>query len=270
MTPELCPNFDRRESLFDIIRHYCPDWTVTQSPPDRPSIFQEFVLDFLLLEDKYSKRGLIVIFPTNKQLLLKTLTVNEKSISSTLVDSIVIHLSKLRLYENVSEFLAKWKRYVALSTVEKDIEQKRDDLERVGIECYFKSPGVDAPASRLKLATPERVVEFNIDIELKHDAKRFFTRAEATNIRKYPRLPILIIANSDSSSEPTEQQLLHPTISLSSLLACLDSNLVSAIPLITTAEQEIERLNSIVAKEAGDIEKLGDSKKPALKKKNVS
>jgi hypothetical protein len=158
--------------------------------------------------------------------------------------------------------------YSEKSTVEKDIEQKRDDLERLGFECYFKSTGVDAPASKLTIKRGSKTIEFNIDIELKHDAKRFFNNREASNIKKYPRVPLLVLANLDTSNETPEQKLLHPTVSIDSLLTTLQQNLTSALPLLNSAKEELERLNEIVNKEAGDIKKIKkEVNKPKRSKK---
>mgnify|MGYP006898467167 CR=1 FL=1 len=263
--PQVCPNFDKDKSLFDIIRYYCPSWTVTEAPPDRTSIAREFATDFLMLEDKYSNRGLLVFLEPGSKFQLHTLTVNGSTSSPVLVESALNHLARLKIYENVDAFLGRWKEFLDHSGVEKDIEQKRDDLERIGIECYFKAAGVDSPASRLTIASADRKIEFNIDVELKHDAKRFFNKKEASNTKKYPRLPILIMANSDTSNEPLHQQLIHPTISLKKLVDTLSASKISALPILKSAKEEIDRLSAIVDQESVGLKTLKKRKKKSRK-----
>lgn len=265
--PNLCKNFDKSQSLFKIIEHYCPKWTSTKNPSERKSIAQEILTDFLMLEDKYSKRGLLVLLQPDSKFQLQTLTVNNHITSSVLIESAINHLGHLSIFENVTDFLNKWESYQNNVKVEKDIEQKRDDLERIGFECYFKDEGVDSPASKLTIIKDNSKIEFNIDIELKHEAKSFFRKKEASNIKKYPRLPILIIANKDSSDEPLHQQLLHPTISLTKLLQTLSAKKISALPILRALDEEIERLNRIVDQESNDLELI--KTKRATKKKSA-
>jgi hypothetical protein len=262
---KICPNFDRNKSIFEIINYYCPNWQIINKPQNRPSIAQEFQADFLMLEDKYSNRGLLVFLQPGSMFQLQTLTINGNAASSVLIESALNHLASLQLYENVGKFLERWQTFLEHSRVEKDIEQKRDDLERIGVECYFKAAGVDSPASRLTIWSTDRKIQFNIDIELKHDAKRFFNKKEASNIGKYPRLPILIIANIDTSKEPLHQQLLHPTISLHKFVSTLSSSKLSALPILRSAEEEIERLTRIVDQESLNVKILNKRKKKSKK-----
>lgn len=253
--PSRCPNFDSKNPLFDIIRHYCPEWKIAENPKDRPSIFREFHADFLMLEDRYSKRGLLILYNPEKKIQLSTLSL-KSNMKSKLIESINYHLAKIGFIDNVEEFLKRWYEYISQAVDEKAIEQKRDDLERIGIEAYFKRSGVDAPATKIILIIGSRKIEFNIDVELKHDASIFFKKTEASNIRKYPHLPLLIICNKDSSNESDEQYILHPTISLLDLFTTLRKELVTALPILRVTEEEIARLNAIVDAEAKDIKKI--------------
>lgn len=227
---DICPNFNNELSIFEVVNHYNPDWEVTKNPKEFPSIINEFSTMIFFLEDKYSNRGLILIFNPQRQIPLL-------SISSTLRNSISYHLAKINSTEDASQFIERWHDYLIKSSEENDIEQKRDDLERLGIQCYFKRKGVDSPASKITLKIEDRTLEFNMDVELKHDLNNFFRKSEASNIKKYPRLPMLIMSNV-STYEPTNpyQEYIHPTISLLELISYYKKTPLAYMAMIESSQ----------------------------------
>ncbi|MBK7889294.1 MAG: hypothetical protein IPJ84_00125 [Bdellovibrionales bacterium] len=267
--PKICANFDRKNSLFDIIKHYAPEWKISRGPSK--NIAFEADVSFLMLEDRFSNRGLLVLYDPKKNMPLKRLGVNASIVNEAVIDSVLYHVAKLSLYENAKSFVSSWQDYTSAASEESYLEQKRDDLERIGFACCFRRrKGVDSPASTVRIQTKNSVIEFNIDVELKHDAKRFFNKNEAKDIRKYPRLPTLILANTDTSKESEIQQILHPTLSLETLLKRVQDRMIDALPLVHSAEQEIERLNQIVLAESMDIKKLGKRGSRKNSKKRAS
>lgn len=224
--PDLCTNFNNELSVFQVINHYCPDWDIRTNPPETPSIVNEFVANLFFMEDGFSNRGLIMIHDPNRSIPLL-------SLEPTLKQSASYHLANLNTRENAGAFIDRWHDFLLHSTEENDIEQKRDDLEKLGIQCYFKRQGVDSPASKVVLKHENRDLEFSIDIELKHDSKSFFTKKEASNIQKYPRLPMLIISNLSSATTTDEyQKYIHPTLSLLEFITYFKKNPLSYMAMV--------------------------------------
>ena len=269
--PEICVNFDLRSSILDVIRHYCPEWDLTSANFRR--VEQELHTDLFLVKEPYSKRGLLILHNPNDKRTLENLSITSSIQNPHLMESFFLHLAKLRLYENVEVFLKNWlffvNKSIALSRDERDLEQKRDDLERLGLRCYFYRPkGIDSAATKVTLlrrnASP---VEFNIDVESKFDAQNFFVKSEAGNSKKYPRLPIIVISHADSSLESSEQYFPHQVISLHKLLTYLSESPLRMFPVTHSARDEIRRLEELVAEENKILQREANDVEPIKRRK---
>lgn len=251
--PEICVNFDLRSSILDVVRHYCPEWDLTDAAYRR--VEQELKTDLFLVKEPYSKRGLLILHNPADLRPLENLSITYSIQNSYLLESFFLHLAKLRLYENVEVFLKNWlffvEKSIALSRDERDLEQKRDDLERLGLRCYFYRPkGIDSAASKVTLLRRNSpAVEFNIDIESKFDAQNFFVKSEAGNSSKYPRLPIIVLCHEDSTSERSDQYFPHQVVCLKKLLSYLSESPLRMYPVTHTAREEIRRLEEMVEEE---------------------
>jgi hypothetical protein len=234
-----CPNFDKKLSLAEVVAVYCPDWEVRRSPSK--NIQFEFDATAVLIEDQYSKRGLILL--CQQKDTIQTLSYVSTSKNSELLSSILRGIARIGMYQDALSFINTLKLYVESSNEESDLVQKRDDLARLGIECFFKRKGVDSPGSVISiLSKTGKRLEYNIDIELKHDAARFFTAKEASNQKKYGRLPTLIVANLATNNLTQTQSIIHPVICLKNLLQDCSLRKIDISLKTISIQGEISRL----------------------------
>jgi hypothetical protein len=211
--------------------------------------------DVYRVKEPYSGRGMLVLHDPNRKTPLKKLGCSALLRNEAMLDSIRHHLARVRLYGNIESFLREWKYFVEksreISKDERDLEQKRDDLNRIGIKCYFyRRKGVDSAASKVTILREiGNPIEFNIDIESKLDAGEFFRPGDAGNRKKYPRLPVLILCHEDNSNQHPEQYYPHPVLCINDLLQILIDSPMEMYPIITVAETEIERLHAVIQEE---------------------
>jgi hypothetical protein len=269
--PEICVNFDLRSTIPDVINHYCPEWDISRTAYRR--VDQELQTDLFLVREPYSNRGLLILHNPADKRPLENLSITNSIQNSHLIESFFLHLARLRLYETVETFLKNWlffiDKSISLSRDERDLEQKRDDLERLGFKCYFyRRQGIDSAATKVTLlrrnASP---VEFNIDVESKFDAQNFFVKGEAGNSKKYPRLPIIVLCHADSSAEDSDQYFAHQVIGLRKVLSYLSESPLRMYPVTYSAKEEILRLEAIVAEENRILKREADDTLPIKRKK---
>jgi hypothetical protein len=252
--PEICPNFDPQNSIYDVIEHYCPKWSRTRTSNKR--IERELKCDVLLIFEPFSKRGMLVLSdPRSRSKELLGLSFTKNNYNPHIASSIYHHLAKIRIRDDIRQFIGNWKYFVEKSIErsrdERDMEQKRDDLERIGIKCFFyRKKGVDSTASKVTLKRDDGTdVHFNVDIESKFSAASFFRRSEAGDIEKYPRLPVLILCHADDSNQNSEQYFAHPIFCIRDFLMYIEGNPIRTDTIAAAIQDEIDRL--IELKSAG-------------------